>query len=472
MPVILAGGQGTRLWPHSRRLMPKQFCDVIGEHSLFQSTVLRAAQVSTSLPIIITNEDYYFLCLDQLKAINIHKAHFILEPCPRNTAPAIGLAAQYLKNIGRASEWMVVMPSDHWMPDDQQFKNMTSLCDDDNLSDSLLTMGIQPTTPETGYGYIEVAGSIAPDVYHVGRFIEKPSLEKATQLIESGSCYWNGGIFMFRASTLLNELAFHAPQVAMAIQTALIENESSDYVRVDHDKFASCPSISIDYAVMEKSQHVIMVVYTGQWSDLGSWAAIADIKQQDEQGNCVSGQVILEDTRDCLVEAGNQVVATLGMERCVIVATDDAVLVAEKSRAQDVKKLVSALKLERHDSVESHRQVMRPWGYYKQLARGEGYQVKHLMIKPGASISLQLHHHRAEHWVVVSGVATVIKAEETIQLHTNESVFIPVETKHRMSNHTQAPVHVIEVQSGDYLGEDDIVRFDDVYGRVKESIVT
>lgn len=466
--IILAGGQGTRLWPFSRRAMPKQFCQIIGDKSLFQSTALRATQLSKSAPIIITNESYYFLCQDQLKELGITNAHFILEPCPRNTAPAIGLAAQYLKNIGRASERMLVMPSDHWIPDTNLFLNMVSTCDSVVANDYLVAIGIEPSAPETGYGYIESGQALNSSIFQVKRFIEKPPLDQAKALVASGACYWNSGIFMFTANTLLNELSSHAPQVLNSIESALISNEASNYSRINEESFLLCPSISIDYAVMELSDRVMMTAYDGEWSDLGSWGAIADIKQQDKLGNSASGQVILEDTEDCLVEAGEQVVAMLGMKHCAVVATEDAILVADKSRTQDVKKLVEMLKLEKHGSIESHKKVMRPWGYFKQLAKGENYQVKHLMLRPGASISLQLHYHRAEHWVIVAGNAHVTKDKYILNLGVNESIFIPAETIHRLSNQADTPLHIIEVQSGGYLGEDDIIRFEDVYGRVKE----
>lgn len=471
IPVILAGGQGTRLWPFSRRSLPKQFCQIMGDKSLFQSTALRAMQLSIS-PIIITNEQYFFLCQDQLRELGIKNAHFILEPCPRNTAPAIGLAAQYLKKLGRGDEWMVVMPSDHWIPDEQKIIDVVAACCTGIANDCLVTMGVKPLSPETGYGYIEAVDPVASNLFQVNRFIEKPPLDQAKALVSSGTCYWNSGIFIFTADALLRELSVHATRVLESVESALLHEAGLNYSRVNEDFFSACPSVSIDYAVMEKSDRVMMAVYDSDWSDLGSWSAIADIKQQDEQGNSVSGQVILEDTEDCLVEAGDQLIATLGMRGCAIIATDDAVLVADKSRTQDVKKLVQTLKLGQHQSIESHKKVLRPWGFYKQLAKGENYQVKHLMIKPGGSISLQLHYHRAEHWVVVAGLASIVKGEEILSLTVNESIFIPAETQHRLSNHADIPLHVIEVQSGSYLGEDDIVRFEDIYGRINETVVT
>lgn len=359
------------------------------------------------------------------------------------------------------------MPSDHWISNQQAFRGVVSLCGDEVSTDALFTMGIQPASPETGYGYIEIGQATGSHLFKVNRFIEKPPLDQAKALVSSGTCYWNSGIFMFTADALLRELSVHAARVLESVESALLHEAGLNYSRVNEDFFSACPSVSIDYAVMEKSDHVLMAVYDSGWSDLGSWDAIADIKQQDEQGNSVSGQVILEDTEDCLVEAGDQLVATLGIKGCAIIATDDAVLVADKSRAQDVKKLVQALKLGQHQSIESHKKVLRPWGFYKQLAKGENYQVKHLMIKPGASISLQLHYHRAEHWVVVGGIATIVKGKEVLNLTVNESIFIPAETQHRLSNHTDIPLQIIEVQSGSYLGEDDIVRFDDIYGRIK-----
>jgi mannose-1-phosphate guanylyltransferase / mannose-6-phosphate isomerase len=474
-PVILSGGAGTRLWPLSRELYPKQLLALLGKQTMIQQTALRLNGLDATSPVIVCNEAHRFLVAEQLRQREVSPGAIVLEPFGRNTAPAIALAAlAALKASGGEDPVLLVLPADHVIRDIPKFQRAIRVALPAANSGRLVTLGVVPHTPETGYGYIRRAGtsgdSLTGDpsdkVFAIAQFVEKPSLERAQQFVASGEYYWNSGMFMFRARRYLEELERFAPQIAKVCRTAFETAKSDlDFTRIDPKTFESCPSDSIDYAVMEKTASAVVVPLDAGWSDVGSWAALHEASPLDAQGNVAHGDVLAEDSKGCYLYSESRLVAVVGLEDHVVVETKDAVLVAPKNRVQDVKKLVTRLKEQGRYEHSLHREVFRPWGSYDSIENGDRFQVKRLKVNPGAVLSLQMHHHRAEHWVVVSGTARITRGDEEFLLEENQSTFIPVGVKHRIENPGKIPLHIIEVQSGSYLGEDDIVRFEDRYGR-------
>jgi mannose-1-phosphate guanylyltransferase/mannose-6-phosphate isomerase len=470
IPVILSGGAGTRLWPLSRELYPKQLLALTGTHTMLQETALRLQGLPASPPVIVCNEAHRFLVAEQLRAIQINPRATILEPFGRNTAPAIALAAHAaLKDVAgdknAADPVLLVLPADHVIRDVDAFQKAVRTALAAAQSRQLVTFGIVASRPETGYGYIQ-RGAKSGAAHRIARFVEKPSVERAREFVKSGDYYWNSGMFMFGARRYLEELARFAPEMARICESAFRSARTDlDFSRIDAKVFESCPSDSIDYAVMEKTADAVVVPLDAGWSDVGSFSALADASDSDKHGNVAHGDVISEDTESSYLYSESRLVAAVGLRDHVVVETKDAVLVAPKKRVQDVKKLVARLKEQGRSEYSLHREVFRPWGSYDSIENGPRFQVKRLKVKPGAKLSLQLHNHRAEHWVVVAGTARVTRGDEVFDLKENQSTYIPVGVKHRVENPGDGPLEIIEVQSGSYLGEDDIVRFDDVYGR-------
>lgn len=467
VPVILAGGSGNRLWPKSRALFPKQFLRLNGEHTMLQSTLLRLEKLDHQPAITICNEDHRFIVAEQLKEIK-ELGQIILEPEGRNTAPAVALAALHaLKETNLYGEaLMLILPADHVISDSKSFiaaiENAAPMADNGQL----VTFGIVPTQAHTGYGYIK-SGEGKNNVYVVDEFVEKPSIELAEKYVSSGTHYWNSGMFLIKASKYLEELKLYYPSIFEACVSASENTETDvDFLRIDHEKFKQCPSMSLDYAVMENTSDAVVIPLDIGWNDIGSWSSLWDIGKKDRNGNVVGGDIILHETTNSLISSDKGLVAAVGVEDLVIVATDDVVMVANKKKTEAVKILVQQLKNEQRQERISGKIVYRPWGSYETIDMGECYQVKRITVKPKAKLSLQKHHYRAEHWVVVSGIATVIKGSDKFMLCTNESTYIPLGTVHSLHNNEDIDLELIEVQSGSYLGEDDIIRFEDIYGRV------
>ena len=465
-PVILCGGSGSRLWPMSRRLLPKQFLPLAGEKTLFQDTVLRTrGAADCGAPMVITNAEQRFLAADQLDEIGVKPRALLLEPAGRNTAPAVAAAALHLLRDDPAGI-LLVQPSDHVIADVRAFHAALAEAVAIAREGYLVTFGIPPSEPATGYGYIEAGDAIAGNAYRIRRFIEKPDLEKAKAFLAQGGFFWNSGMFVYQAQRFIDELARLRPDILEAVRAALARaTPDLGFLRLDREAFAAAPSVSVDYAVMEHTMSGAMVRAPMRWSDVGSWSALWEVGEKDAARNVARGDVELRDAAGCYVHADGRFVSVLGARDLVVVETDDAVLVATKDRAQEVKEVVERLDRAKRSEHVSHTRVHRPWGYYESVDNGPGFQVKRLMVKPGQKLSLQLHHRRAEHWVVVSGIARVTRGEEVFDLARNQSTYIPVETKHRLENQGSEPLLLVEVQSGDYLGEDDIVRFEDSYNR-------
>lgn len=468
IPVILSGGSGTRLWPLSRKHYPKQFHKLSGSgYTLIQDTALRVSHLSPA--IVVCNEEHRFMLAEQLQQIDRTPAAILLEPEAKNTAPAIALAALKALEID-ADAVLAVFPADHVITNQTAFQQaLETAVEAAKTKESLLTFGIVPTHAETGYGYIETThaaseGKVCP----ARQFVEKPDLATAESYLASGNYYWNSGMFVFKASTFLDELGKHNDAILRCSKMAFERAQSDlDFIRIDKDAFADCPADSIDYAVMEKSDNVEVVALDAGWSDIGSWRAIWDILGKDDQGTASVGDVINIDTKDTLIHSHikNKLVCTIGLQDLVIVDTPNALLVAQKDKVQDVKAAVQQIAKDDREEHLFHREVHRPWGCYDSIDFGERYQVKRITVKPGASLSLQKHHHRAEHWVVVTGTAEVQIGDKVSTLSENESVYIPLGEIHRLTNPGKVPLELIEVQSGSYLGEDDIVRLEDNFGR-------
>jgi mannose-1-phosphate guanylyltransferase/mannose-6-phosphate isomerase len=465
-PVILSGGAGTRLWPLSRELYPKQLLALVGKRTMLQETALRVQGLPIAPPIIVCNEAHRFMVAEQLRQLEIQPQAIVLEPFGRNTAPAIALAAHAaLKAERKLEPVLLVLPADHVIRDVEAFQAAVRVAVPAAEQGHLVTFGIVAHTPETGYGYIQ-RGAALGAVHRIARFVEKPSLETAREFVRSGEFYWNSGMFLFRARRYLEELERLAPEMARVCRAAFESGKADlDFTRIDLKIFEACPSDSIDYAVMERTADAVMVALDAGWSDVGSWAALHAAGEPDAAGNVAQGDVLIEDSTGCLLYAESRLLATVGLKDHVVVETKDAVLVAPKDRVQDVKNLVARLKAQGRTEHSQHREVFRPWGSYDSIEYGTRFQVKRLKVKPGATLSLQMHHHRAEHWVVVSGTAHITRGEEIFLLEENQSTYIPIGVKHRIHNPGKIPLHIIEVQSGSYLGEDDIVRFEDRYGR-------
>jgi mannose-1-phosphate guanylyltransferase / mannose-6-phosphate isomerase len=465
IPVILSGGAGTRLWPLSRELYPKQLLALTSGNTMLQETALRLAGIGGARdPIIVCNEAHRFTVAEQMRTLNLKPAAILLEPAGRNTAPAVALAALQALTLDPEAI-LVVAPADHVLRDARRFQEAATVAADLAREDKLVTFGIVAHAPETGSGYIRRGPGPGP-AYPVAQFIEKPALEHARQFVAAGDYYWNSGMFVFKAARYLAELGAFAPDILAASKSAMQAAKSDlDFVRVDKAEFEKCRSDSIDYAVMERTHAAVVLPLDAGWSDVGSWASLFDALPADEEGNVLKGDVLVHDTHDCYVHSTSRLVAAVGMDDHIIVETKDAVLVAPRERVQDVKDLVAKLKKSGRSESALHREVFRPWGSFDSLDAGERFQVKRLSVKPGGVLSSQMHHHRAEHWIVVQGTARITCGEKTFLLSENESTYIPIGARHRIENPGKVPLHIVEVQSGSYLGEDDIVRFEDNYGR-------
>jgi len=465
-PVILAGGTGSRLWPLSREMYPKQVINLIGDHSLLQNTLQRIRRLPDILPpIIVVGEEHRFLTKSQIDDLALFpEYHILLEPIGRNTAPAICGAALFCQQQTDEDPTLLVLPADHLISRSQAFIDVVNQAEQLAEEGNLTTFGIVPTRPETGYGYIKKGKD-----NRVASFVEKPDLDTARKYISEGGYFWNSGMFTFKVSTFLDEIRTHAPAIVEAMEKS-VNNGSVDgiFFRFEEQAMQASPSDSIDYALMEKTNRAAMVEADIGWSDIGSWQALWQVSDKDENGNVTSGDVLLEDVKNSFIRSQDTLVAGIGLEDTIIVETADAVLVAPLDRSQDVKKIVNTLKKEGRKEFRYHRTVYRPWGSYTTLEMHDRFQIKRITVNPGAKLSLQMHHHRHEHWVVVSGTARIVNGEDTILLHENESTYISAGTTHRLENPGVIPLELIEVQVGSYLGEDDIVRFDDVYGRKEQ----
>lgn len=464
-PVILSGGAGVRLWPLSRQLRPKQFLDLIdGGLSLFRSTLNRVAGEPFGAPIVMCSQNHRFIVAEELAQAGLSARNIILEPVPRNTAPAIAVAA-LLVDAEDTKGMLLVLPSDHAISDVDSFKNSVMAAVELADAGMLVTFGIEPVRPETGYGYIR-RGAPHGDGFRVDLFVEKPDIDTAEQYCERPEYYWNTGIFVFRATAYLDEISRHSPDVLAAAKEALKGAKADlDFLRLDPPAFATAPSISIDYAVMEKTDRAAVVPLSSDWSDVGSWASLAELSEPDDAGNVRVGDSVVIDSRNNYLHSEKPLLAVLGLDDIALIATDDTVLVLPKSRTQEVKALVAELAERGRDEIVAHTRVYRPWGHYQSVDSGAGFLVKQIVVKAGAKLSLQYHNHRAEHWVVVEGKARVTNGDDIFDLDANQSTYIPVGVRHRLENLGATPLRLIEVQTGEVISEDDIVRLDDTYGR-------
>jgi mannose-1-phosphate guanylyltransferase/mannose-6-phosphate isomerase len=465
-PVIMSGGAGSRLWPLSRQLYPKQLLPLAGERTMIQETVERVKGPGFAAPIVVCNQEHRFLIAEQMRSCGIEKPTIMLEPVGRNTAPVAAVASLLLAEL---DPWALVllMPADHVVEDKVAFAKAVEIAAAAAREGAIATFGIQPGGPETGYGYIQRGEAIATKgAYRVKRFVEKPDRAAAQTYLDAGDYFWNGGIFVFRAKTFLDELQQFEPQIVAQCQEAVSKGKGDlDFFRLDEKAFTASPSKSIDYAVMEHTEHAVVVPVDMGWSDVGSWQSLWEIATRDGQGNAQDGDIVALNCTNSYLRSEGPLLAAVGVDDVVVVATQDAVLVTRRGATQDVKKVVEEIERSGRHHHMHHRQVFRPWGSYDSIDTGERFQVKRIIVNPGAKLSLQMHHHRAEHWVVVSGTAKVTNGENVFILNENESTFIPLGAKHRLENPGDVPLHLIEVQSGGYLGEDDIVRFEDTYGR-------
>jgi mannose-1-phosphate guanylyltransferase/mannose-6-phosphate isomerase len=475
VPVILCGGAGTRLWPLSRASYPKQYWPLAGQgdDTLLQQTQLRLEGLpELAPPLLICNEDHRFIVAEQLRQIGVEPASILLEPLGRNTAPAVAIAALQATASG-ADPLLLILAADHVINSPERFRATVAAGIPAAEAGRLVTFGIVPTAPETGYGYIEAAQPLDPAApVPIARFVEKPDLATAEAFLATGRFTWNSGMFLFRASAILSELERLAPEVVSACRAALDQDSPDlEFLRLEREAFANCPNVALDVAVMEKTDRGAVLPLDADWSDVGSWGALWETGEQDAAGNVLRGRVISENSRNCYLRSEHRLVVGLGVEDLVVVETDDVVLVAHRDRAQEVKAIVGRLEREGAPESKAHRRIYRPWGHYDGVVEGDRWQVKKIEVKPGASLSLQMHHHRAEHWVVVKGTALVEKNGVEELVGENQSTYIPLGSRHRLRNPGKIPVELIEVQSGPYLGEDDIVRFEDRYGRTDVAAV-
>lgn len=472
-PVILAGGSGTRLWPMSRTGYPKQFINFVDSgHSLFQQTLLRCrdwlGSLEVAAPIVVCNEENRFMVAEQLRQLDWQTETIILEPSGKNTAPAVSLAASYMLKHD-LKEPMFVLASDHLIQNESAFDKAVAKAVELADKGSVVTFGVPPVSPETGYGYIKCGEPLGAG-FAVECFVEKPDLKTAHEYVESQNYFWNSGMFLVAPQLYQDELQAHAVDIFDAVQSAMTQAKVDfDFFRADPKAFDVCRPESIDYAIMEKTQKAALIVLESHWSDVGAWSAVAEAMAQDEQGNAHYGDVLSVDSTDCLIRAESRLVATVGLNNLVVVETADAVLVADKQASQQVGAIVKQLKQLKRKEIENHTRVYRPWGWYETMCLSNRFQVKRIMVKPGEQLSLQLHHHRAEHWIVVQGTANITRGKESILLTEDQSTYIPLGMQHRLMNPGKIPLELIEIQTGSYLGEDDIVRFDDQYGRVPSS---
>ena len=466
IPVILCGGCGTRLWPLSRETYPKQFLRLLGEETLLQQTVQRLQGIDgMSAPLLICNESSRFVAAEQLRDIGVEGASIILEPMRRNTAPAIAVAALHALATG-SDPVLLVLPSDHVIKDQAAFGAAIAIAKGAAIEGNLVTFGVSPLGPETGYGYIRAAAAKPGMAAKVLQFVEKPDRATAEQYIASGNYYWNSGMFVFRASRYLEELERYQPDILKACRNALARAQKDfDFIRLDSEAYGASPDKAIDYAVMERTERACVVAMEAGWSDIGSWASVWEVASKDARNNATQGDVMLQDCDDCLVHGTTRLITAVGMRNTVIVETADALLIMDTSHAQGTRQLVATLNKDKRSEVAQHREVFRPWGSYDAIGSGKRFQVKRISVKPGAKLSLQMHHHRAEHWVVVKGTARITNADNVFLLTENQSTFIPVGVIHSLENPGKIALELIEIQSGAYLGEDDIVRLEDRYGR-------
>lgn len=469
VPALMAGGSGTRLWPLSRATYPKQFLRLLDAHSLLQSTVLRAQKIPGAVaPLVLGNERHRFIIAEQLQELGLEHPAILLEPEGRNTAPVAAVAAHFVAEKHGPDALVFLMAADQTITDVAAFVASATTAIEAAKAGRLVTFGIQPQGPETGFGYVRVGAPLSgvAGAFEVSGFFEKPTLPRAEQYLKDGGYYWNGGMFLFRASAFLDELQRLEPEMHARAKEALSGGvRDLDFLRLDADAFKACRSDSIDYAVMEKSRNIALVPLDAGWDDVGSWSFLSKLPATDAQHNHTRGSVMIEDSSNNLVQAGKSLVSLLGVENLVVVESEDAILVAARDRVQDVGRIVKRLQAEKRPEAESLPRVSRPWGSYETIAIGDRFQVKRILVKPGHKLSLQMHHHRAEHWVVVKGTAKVTCGEKIFLLTEDQSTYIPLGTTHRVENPGKVPLEMIEVQSGAYVGEDDIVRFEDVYGR-------
>ena len=465
IPVVLSGGSGTRLWPLSRGQYPKQFLPLVSGNTMIQETLLRLDGISgLKAPIAVCNEDHRFMLAEQMREIGVKPAAIILEPVGKNTAPAVAMAALSAKS---EDDILLILPADHVVGNRPAFHRAVVAARQLAEQDLLVTFGIVATEPETGYGYIKRGDTRHGEAYQVAAFVEKPDLQTAQRYLDSGEYFWNSGMFAFKAGCFLRELEKLNPQMLAICRAALqAAKPDLDFVRLDKEIFSTCPSDSIDYAVMEKTDKAVVISLDAEWNDVGSWSALWDVTEKDAAGNAIKGDVLTVDTHNSFIHSTNKLVAVIGVDHLVVVETDDAVMIAAKDRVQDVKEVVDQLKKLKRSEASVHRKVYRPWGHYDLVDSGDRHQTKRIVVKPGAKLSVQKHHHRAEHWVVVKGTAWVDKDGAKVLVTENESIYIPLGVVHSLENPGVIPLEMVEVQSGSYLGEDDIVRYEDQYGRI------
>jgi len=463
-PIILSGGSGTRLWPLSRKLNPKQFISLINETTLFQDTILRLPK-DVANPLVICNEEHRFLAAEQLRQIDKESNGIILEPVGKNTAPAIALAALKFINNGE-DPLLLVLSADHLIKNINAFHQSIEVAEKLAENNKLVTFGIVPDKAETGYGYIKANIDNTADYYKIQSFTEKPNEKDAKKYLNSGKYLWNSGMFMFKASTYLQELEKFEPEILNSCKKSLqTEFKDKEFIRLNNDEFYKCPEQSVDYAVMEHTKDGVVVPLDANWSDIGSWDALWDAKNKDKNGNVSEGDVILDKVENTYAYSSNRLVSVIGTSDLVIVDTQDALLVADKKYSQNIKNIVNQLKNSGRSEADNHRKVFRPWGYYDSIDANDGFQVKRILVNPGAKLSLQKHQHRAEHWIVVRGIAQITCGNEVFSLKENQSTYIPKGTVHRLENQEKTPLEIIEIQTGNYLGEDDIIRLEDDYQR-------